>query len=56
VPYNRISSDSHIGLAWLPGELFTPNASAAPKDRMPHVVDGPSYARSLAKTRESSMV
>src|SRR5688572_6631320 len=39
--YNRISADSHIDLPWLPPDLFTVNASAALKDRMPHVVDGP---------------
>jgi predicted TIM-barrel fold metal-dependent hydrolase len=39
--YNRISADSHIDLPWLPPDLFTSNATAALKDRMPHVVDGP---------------
>lgn len=39
--YNRISADSHIDLPWLPPDLFTANCSAALKDRMPHVVDGP---------------
>jgi len=39
--YNRISADSHIDLPWLPTDLFTSNASAALKARMPHVVDGP---------------
>jgi uncharacterized protein len=39
--YKRISADSHIDLPWLPSDLFTSNASAALKDRMPHVVDGP---------------
>ena len=39
--YNRISADSHIDLPWLPEDLFTSNASAALKERMPHVVDGP---------------
>src|SRR6476661_2346420 len=39
--YNRISADTHIDLPWLPTDLFTSNASAALKDRMPHVVDGP---------------
>ena len=39
--YNRISADSHIDLPWLPSDLFTANATAALKDRMPHVVDGP---------------
>jgi uncharacterized protein len=39
--YDVISADSHIDLIWLPPELFTENASAAMKDRMPHVTDGP---------------
>ena len=39
--YARISADSHIDLPWLPADLFTSNATAALKDRMPHVVDGP---------------
>ena len=39
--YTRISADSHIDLPWLPNDLFTSNASAALKDRMPYVTDGP---------------
>ncbi len=39
--YNRISADSHIDMPWLPVDLFTANASAALKHRMPHVADGP---------------
>ena len=39
--YTRISADSHIDLPWLPNDLFTSNASAAMKDRMPYVADGP---------------
>lgn len=39
--YSRISADSHIDLPWLPADLFTSNATAGMKDRMPHVVDGP---------------
>jgi len=39
--YNRISADSHIDLPWLPPDLFTSNATAELKGRMPHVVDGP---------------
>lgn len=35
-----ISADCHIDLIWLPPELFTDNASAAMKDRMPYVVEG----------------
>jgi predicted TIM-barrel fold metal-dependent hydrolase len=41
VTYNRISADSHIDMPWLPKDLFTANASARLKERMPHVVDGP---------------
>ena len=33
--------DCHVDLPWLPPDLFTSNASAALKDRMPYVVDGP---------------
>ncbi|HYE94226.1 MAG TPA: amidohydrolase family protein [Terriglobales bacterium] len=39
--YSRISADSHIDMPWVPNDLFTANASAAMKDRMPYVVDGP---------------
>ncbi len=35
-----LSADCHIDLIWLPPDLFTGNASAAMKDRMPYVVDG----------------
>ena len=39
--YTRISADSHIDLPMLAPELFTSNASAALKERMPYVTDGP---------------
>jgi predicted TIM-barrel fold metal-dependent hydrolase len=39
--YTRISADCHIDLCWLPPDLFTANATAALKDRMPYVTDGP---------------
>lgn len=39
--YRIISADCHIDLCWLPPDLFTSNASAATKDRMPYVADGP---------------
>jgi len=39
--YARISADSHIDMPWMPNDLFTLNASAALKDRMPYVADGP---------------
>ena len=37
--YQRISADCHIDLIWLPPELFSSNASAELKDRMPYVTD-----------------
>ena len=39
--YNRISADCHIDMPWMPAELFTRNASAHLKDRMPYVTEGP---------------
>jgi predicted TIM-barrel fold metal-dependent hydrolase len=39
--YQRISADCHIDLPMLAPDLFTANASAALRDRMPYVVDGP---------------
>ena len=39
--YMCISADSHLDLVWLPPDLFTRNASAAMKDRVPYVVDSP---------------
>jgi predicted TIM-barrel fold metal-dependent hydrolase len=47
--YTRISADCHIDLGWLPPDLFTSNASAAMKDRVPHVVDGPDGPRWTTK-------
>jgi len=38
--YDVISADGHIDLIWLPPDLFTRNASAKLRDRMPYVVDG----------------
>ena len=38
--YRIISADCHIDLIWLPPDLFTSNARAAFKDRMPYVTDG----------------
>jgi len=35
--YTRISADCHIDMPWLPHDLFTANASAVMKDRMPYV-------------------
>jgi predicted TIM-barrel fold metal-dependent hydrolase len=39
--YMRISADCHIDMPWIPPTLFTDNASATMRDRMPFVVDGP---------------
>jgi uncharacterized protein len=39
--YRVISADCHVDLPWLPPDLFTANASAAMRDRMPFVTDGP---------------
>src|SRR5216117_1082397 len=41
MPYTRISADCHIDLPMLPPDLLTANASAATKDRMPYVTEGP---------------
>ena len=38
--YKVISADCHLDLIWLPPDLFTSNASAALKGRMPFVTDG----------------
>ena len=40
--YETISADCHVDLCWLPPDLFTTNASAAMRDRMPYVTDSPS--------------
>src|ERR1700686_3957315 len=39
--YDVISADCHVDLIWLPPDLFTANAPAALKDRMPYVTEGP---------------
>jgi predicted TIM-barrel fold metal-dependent hydrolase len=38
--YKFISADCHIDLIWLPPDLFTSNAPAALKNRMPYVAEG----------------
>src|SRR5579875_2555234 len=43
--YEVISGDCHIDLVWLPPDLFTSNASAAMKERMPYVADTDSGQR-----------
>ena len=40
--YEVISADCHVDLCWLPTDLFTTNASAAMRDRVPYVTEGPS--------------
>ena len=37
--YDFISADCHVDLIWLPPDLFTANARADLKDRMPYVID-----------------
>ena len=39
--YEVISAGCHVDLCWLPSDLLTANASAALRDRMPYVTDGP---------------
>ena len=39
--YRVISADCHVDLPWLPPDLFTANAAAAMRDRMPFVTEGP---------------
>src|ERR1043166_348912 len=41
MPYNRISADCHLDLIWLPPDLFTSEAPAHLKDRMPYVDSKP---------------
>ena len=48
--YTRISADCHIDLPWLPPDLFTSNASAAMRDRMPRVAEDPKGPRWGTKT------
>ena len=38
--YDVISADCHIDLVWLPPDLFTANASAGLRNRMPYVTNG----------------
>jgi uncharacterized protein len=38
--YKVISADCHVDLIWLPPDLFTSNAPAALKERMPYVTEG----------------
>ena len=52
--YEMISADCHVDLCWLPPELFTVNASAGLRDRMPYVTDGPKG--SLWVTKRGAML
>lgn len=47
--YDVISADGHVDLIWLPPDLFTKNASAKFKDRMPFVEDGPDGPRWVSR-------
>lgn len=47
--YDVISADGHVDLIWLPPDLFTKNASARFKDRMPFVEDGPDGPRWVSR-------
>lgn len=48
--YTCISADCHIDINWLPHDLFVSNATAAMKDRLPVVTDGPDGPRWITKT------
>ena len=47
--YKFISADCHVDLIWLPTDLFTANAPAALKDRMPYVVESRKGLQWVAK-------
>ena len=47
--YDVISADGHVDLIWLPPDLFTANASAKFKDRMPYVEQGPDGPRWVSR-------
>ena len=47
--YDMISADGHVDLIWLPPDLFTSNASAPLRDRMPYVEQGPTGARWVSR-------
>jgi predicted TIM-barrel fold metal-dependent hydrolase len=49
----RVSADCHIDMPWLPPDLFTSNASAAMRDRMPYVTDGPDGPHWTSKSGQS---
>ena len=47
--YDVISADCHVDLVWLPPDLFTANARAALKERMPYVEERPDGKRWVTK-------
>jgi predicted TIM-barrel fold metal-dependent hydrolase len=47
--YDVISADCHVDLIWLPPDLFTSQATAALKARMPYVTDGPKGKQWVSK-------
>src|SRR6267142_2836407 len=51
--YTRISADCHIDMPWIPPDLFTGNARAAIRERMPYVTDGPDGPRWTSKNGAS---
>jgi predicted TIM-barrel fold metal-dependent hydrolase len=48
--YDVISADGHIDLIWLPPDLFTKNSTAALRDRMPYVEEGPTGKQWVSKS------
>src|SRR3977135_2679557 len=51
--YDVISADCHVDLIWLPPDLFTANAPAALKQRMPYVTEGARGREGVAGTGAS---
>jgi len=51
--YKRISADCHLDMIWLPPDLFTSEAPAAQKDKMPYVADSPEGPRWVARNGAS---
>ena len=47
--YQTISADCHIDMPWIPNDLFTANATAAMRERMPYVADGPNGPQWMTK-------
>ena len=50
--YDFISADCHIDLIWLPPDLFTANARADLKERMPYVVESRKGMNGWRKRRQ----